>query len=317
MKRPSGTAVLVVVLWLLLLGTGLFAVLRVSGLEEDSGRFFALVTLTPVVLLPAYLVLAGGLVLRRWVLTGLALLVVGAHIAWTAPDLRWWRVEQPRTEGEPFTVVAANVRHDNRRIADAAGALRRLDADVLVVTELDPDVAEALRDTRPHVVADVRVGAFGSGVYSRFPLVDERTFELDGYPALRVDVAAPGGAVTVVAVHTLQPLADVDVLRRQLRALDRLQVSIRREGREVVLAGDFNATAQHRGFRRLLDHGLRDAHRERGRGWVRTWPADRWHPPFAALDHVLVSDGIAVEGVGSAPIPGSDHRAVTARLALP
>jgi len=131
-----------------------------------------------------------------------------------------------------------------------------------------------------------------------------------------VEVAAPGGPITLVAVHTLQPLADVDVLRRQLRALDELRAALRRDDRQMVLAGDFNATSQHRGFRRLLDHGLRDAHRERGRGRVRTWPDDRWYPPFAALDHVLVSGGIAVEDAGTAGIPGSDHRAVTATLSV-
>jgi endonuclease/exonuclease/phosphatase (EEP) superfamily protein YafD len=315
-KRPSGTAVSIVVLWLLLLATGLFAALRAIGLEDDSGRFFALVTLTPVLLLPAYVVVVGGLVMRRWLLVAAALLVVGAHVAWTAPDLRWWRIDQPRTEGDAFTVAAANVRFDNDRVDDVTGALRSMDADVLVVTELGPRLADALQGERPHVAADPRPGAFGSGVYSRFPLSGERRFDLEGFPALQVDVAAPGGTLTLVAVHTLQPLSDIDVLRRQLRALDRLRASLRREGRQVVLAGDFNATAQHRGFRRLLDHGLRDAHRERGRGRVRTWPADRWHPPFAALDHVLVSGGIAVEDAGTVGIPGSDHRAVTATLTL-
>ena len=316
MKRPSGTAVLVVVLWLLLAATAGFAALRAIGLEEDSGRFFALVTLTPILLLPAYVVLVAGAVLRRWIVVAIALLVVGAHLAWTAPDLRWWRLDQPRTEGEAFTLAAANVRYDNARSEDAVAALRELDADVLVVTELSQAWADALAGERPHVAADPRPGTFGSGVYSRFPIGDVRRFELVGHPALQVELDAPGGPVTLVAVHTLQPLSDVEVLRRQLRELDELRASLRRDGRQVVFAGDFNATSQHRGFRRLLDHGLRDAHRERGRGRVRTWPEDRWHPPFAALDHVLVSGGIAVEDAGTARIPGSDHRAVTATLSV-
>lgn len=316
MKRPSGTAVLVVVLWLVLAATAGFAALRAIGLEEDSGRFFALVTLTPIVLLPAYVVLVAGALFRRWIVVAIALLVVGAHLAWTAPDLRWWRLDQPRTEGEAFTLAAANVRHDNDRSDDAVASLRALDADVLVVTELSPAVADALAGERPHVAADPRSGAFGSGVYSRFPIGGVRRFELVGHPALQVELDAPGGPVTLVAVHTLQPLSGVEVLRRQLRQLDELRASLRRDGRQIVFAGDFNATSQHRGFRRLLDHGLRDAHRERGRGRVRTWPADRWHPPFAALDHVLVSGGIAVEDAGTAGIPGSDHRAVTAKLSV-
>lgn len=315
-KRPDGTAVAVVVLWLVLAATGGFAALRAIGFEEDNGRFFALVALTPVLLLPAYVVLVAGTVLRRWVVVSIALIVVGAHVAWTAPDLRWWRFDQPRTEGGAFTVAAANVRFDNERSDDLVASLRELDADVLVLTELTPALAGALVGDRPHVAADPRPDSSGSGVYSRIPLGEVRTFDLVGRPALQVELRASGGPVTLVAVHTLGPRSDVDVLRRQLRELDDLRTSLRREGRHVVFAGDFNATSQHLGFRRLLDNGLRDAHRERGRGWVRTWPVGRWHPPYAALDHVLVSGGIAVEDAGTAEIPGSDHRAVTARLSV-
>ena len=108
-KRPSGTAVLVVVLWLVLATTAGFAALRAIGLEEDSGRFFALVTLTPILLLPAYVVLVAGALLRRWIVVAIALLVVGAHLAWTAPDLRWWRLDQPRTEGEAEVILGVEL----------------------------------------------------------------------------------------------------------------------------------------------------------------------------------------------------------------
>ncbi|HEV3402239.1 MAG TPA: hypothetical protein VG078_10505, partial [Acidimicrobiales bacterium] len=73
----------------------------------------------------------------------------------------------------------------------------------------------------------------------------------------------------------------------------------------------------HRGFCRLLDAGLHDAHAERRRWFVATWPIDmRPLPPLSHIDHVLVSDQVAVldvwEGVGR----GSDHRPVVADLAV-
>ena len=165
----------------------------------------------------------------------------------------------------------------------------------------------------PHRVEDARDGFFGSAIYSRLPVDDEVLLDIDGFPAVQAGVRTPGGTVTVTAVHTLQPLAGLDVLRRQLATLGRLADDV--EGPHV-LAVDFNATRQHRPLRDLLDHGLRDAHMDRGRGLARTSPADRPFQPFALLDHVLVSDGLVVRAAGEAVIPGSDHRAVTATIAL-
>jgi endonuclease/exonuclease/phosphatase (EEP) superfamily protein YafD len=118
----------------------------------------------------------------------------------------------------------------------------------------------------------------------------------------------------LIVVHTLQPLANLDVLRSQLRELKSLAARTRGP---LVLAGDFNATRQHRPFRQLLDGPLRDAHLARGRGFARSWPADRALPPFALLDHVVVSPHFTVLDAFEADIPGSDHRAVGARLELP
>ena len=46
------------------------------------------------------------------------------------------------------------------------------------------------------------------------------------------------------------------------------------DGIPLVLAGDFNASADHPGYRQVAD-GLVDAHRAVGAGWVRTWPLGR------------------------------------------
>ena len=83
------------------------------------------------------------------------------------------------------------------------------------------------------------------------------------------------------------------------------------------MAGDLNADRDHAAFRDLLATGLRDAHDERGRGLARTWP-ERF--PLLHLDHVLVRDGagagIAVLDVREVEVPGSDHLAVVADLAV-
>jgi len=82
-----------------------------------------------------------------------------------------------------------------------------------------------------------------------------------------------------------------------------------------VLAGDFNASWGHPGYRAIAQT-MTDAHRAAGQGWVRTWPAGRrLIRPFVQLDHVLTR-GLGVVDAGVVRVPKTDHAAVWARLAL-
>lgn len=77
---------------------------------------------------------------------------------------------------------------------------------------------------------------------------------------------------------------------------------------------DFNATLDHRHLRGVLDRGWRDAAGEVGEGLRPTWPVGR--RVGLHIDHVLVSADFAVGRVSIHEIPGTDHRAVVADLAL-
>ena len=83
-----------------------------------------------------------------------------------------------------------------------------------------------------------------------------------------------------------------------------------------MIAGDFNATLDHRALRGVLDRGWQDAAAETGEGLRPTWPVGR-RVLGLAIDHVLASDELAVGPVSIHEVRGSDHRAVVARLALP
>jgi endonuclease/exonuclease/phosphatase (EEP) superfamily protein YafD len=247
-----------------------------------------------------------------------SLLVVVLQVTWAAPRLRWWAHTQPAAAGSAVELVAANLLYDNGRIDEAASRILALDADVLVLTEYDQAAQTAftrsgVASDYPHRVELPRPGAFGSAVYSRFPITRTDTVDLAGTPTIDVDLALPDGRVRLVAVHTLQPLAGLGTLRAQHRILAGL---VQAAGGPTILAGDFNATIDHGPFRAVLEHGLRDTHLERGAGRTTTWPVGEAVPAFTQLDHILVSDTIAVLAAGDRTVPGSDHRAVTARLAL-
>lgn len=81
----------------------------------------------------------------------------------------------------------------------------------------------------------------------------------------------------------------------------------------MVLAGDFNSSWGHPGFRGVVET-MTDAHRAADQGWVRTWPQGRrLIRPFVQLDHVLVR-GLSVVDAGVVHLPNTDHAAIWARL---
>jgi endonuclease/exonuclease/phosphatase family metal-dependent hydrolase len=81
------------------------------------------------------------------------------------------------------------------------------------------------------------------------------------------------------------------------------------------VVGDFNLSPDSPAFGRLLGQsGLRDA--LAGPRWQPTWLTGFW-PLALRIDHILLSNGVCVEGSSVAESIGSDHRPVTARLRLP
>ena len=227
---------------------------------------------------------------------------------------------------EDFVVMSSNLHFGGADAAVLTERARALDVDVLVLLEETPDAldrqrAAGLETLLPFVVGHPRPGANGTIIRSRFPLTEVSTPTFPGevyqsQPVARVDLpgssSAPAGrVVTVRAVHPMSPkIPNVGFWRSSLDGLARWAHS-QPDGIPLVLAGDFNSSADHPGYRQVAQ-GLIDAHRAVGAGWVRTWPEDhRWLLPFVQIDHVLAR-GLTVTGAGSEVIPGTDHAMVWA-----
>jgi endonuclease/exonuclease/phosphatase (EEP) superfamily protein YafD len=315
--RPGRRTVLAWVLvapWLLWLAGRLLGV-------EPGGRLTALVALTPLAALTAPLPVLAALLLRRRraALAGLAVLAGFALVV--VPRM----LPGPRAgvvDGVALRVMTANV-YEGRGDPRAIVALVRSEGvDVLSLQELTPEEAAALdraglRRLLPYRDLDARGGAGGSGLFARRPLkaVDaSRDVALNGQPRARM--AVPGTPVLELqAVHPPPPLGRKPVWRRMLRALPRPD-----RGAPVlrILAGDVNATLDHRELRALLgDGGYVDAGDATGHGLRMTWPANRRYPAVIAIDHVLVDPRVAVRSLETYKIAGSDHRAVVVAVSLP
>ena len=73
-------------------------------------------------------------------------------------------------------------------------------------------------------------------------------------------------------------------------------------------------------MRTLADRGYRDVGRARERGLAAHLAGRRQvrraRVPLAQIDHVLVGERLAALGMTTLAVPGSDHRAVVATVAL-
>lgn len=223
-----------------------------------------------------------------------------------------------------YRIVTANLLRGNPRVAELGRQLIADAADVVVLQELSDEHVADLSDcgllaAYPHHLLDPTDDFHGSAVLSRWPLSHQSVLDVLGFGMAAADVHAPGGVMNVVSVHVVNPANDfrITTWREQLNWL--AAYSTERAG-PVVLAGDFNATLDHRPLRMLLDAGLIDAHDQVGVGLGLTWPQRHWgtgrglYFPVMRLDHVLVTAALTVRSVRTAPSAGSDHRRVIAEI---
>lgn len=251
----------------------------------------------------------------RWALAAAAALVI-THMALLAPRFLPDRQQVPAHAVE-LRVATINTDGGGADARALVKLVRTERIDVLAVQQMPSGGVEALDRAGlgallPHQELHPE---YDSSIYSRHPLTRAGTTRADtAWPQTVAGVTVGGRSVRFVAVHTYYPLGSPKRWTRDLTALTSIA---RHSGPDSVFLGDFNASLDHAPMRDLLAAGLTDTHAELGHGWVRTWPVGHaLVPPVVQLDHVLHGPGLAGVSVSERTVPGTDHRAVVAVLAL-
>ena len=222
-----------------------------------------------------------------------------------------------------LTVLSSNLRLGLGNTTEVTGVALRSRADVVVLEEVTPAALSTLGDLRaalPFTAGSSFYGARGTMVFSRYPLADVSQLKVfQGTWVMQVEAPKP---FWLVAVHTAQPQGSIELWRSDHRSLLWNTTLATRKG-PVVMAGDFNATLDHRPMRDLMGLGLSDAARQSNAGWQPTWPSEDnadHELPFGlgvmAIDHVLVSKQFSAISTHTYVVANSDHRALLARLAV-
>ncbi len=300
---------------------------RLAGGQPPT-RITQLAALAPVATVPATAAVIIAATAAPWLAV---LLAIPAVILWSwqLPPLRRTSRQgaagPARESGSAPAMVRLRLFNVNAQggAADTAAILRVLkshDVDVLAVEELTPHMvgrldAAGLAQVLPFSHLDPRPGSRGTGLWARWPLTPLPPVAglRAAIPRARID--PPGGRpVTLTAVHPVAPMrGHAGIWQRELALIGQAVAAV--DGPQVV-AGDFNASRDHRPFRDLLAAGFRDcADVSQSRSWPGfTWPASGRALPVMRLDHVLVSRTATVRTTRTVRVPHTDHHGVLAAI---
>jgi endonuclease/exonuclease/phosphatase (EEP) superfamily protein YafD len=221
----------------------------------------------------------------------------------------------------PMRVLTLNIKGGRADPGAVLDCLRQHRVDILAVQEMTAEWLLAVQQAGvtgllPFGHADPRPGSAGAGLWARWPLTPLTPVPgtKNATPRARVEPAA-GQPVTVTIVHPAAPVNRQE--RRWQQDLETVAAALAASTGPHLVAGDFNASRDHRVFRDILRAGFVDcADAARQRHWPGfTWPADRRYPPLMRLDHVLGSrPGCLVHQARTMRVAGTDHRGVLAVL---
>lgn len=220
----------------------------------------------------------------------------------------------PGPEGSDLVRVAQmNVFQPNDDHAEVLAAAIATQADVISFQEVSPEWARVLLDglsTRyPYHQLVPGNNCYGIALFSRLPFQRVEVLPLLRRPMLCAEVATPAGPVRLLSVHATSPgsFAHFQERNAQLRALARL---VNERPMPLVLFGDLNTVSWDRA---LVELCRKTGLREHPGNTNATWPSLAGFA-LIPLDHILVTEELAVSGLNIFTISGSDHRGVTATI---
>ena len=218
-------------------------------------------------------------------------------------------------------IMTLNLLKGNQHHDEVVAYITDIDPDIFIAIESDQEWTEGLKPIQQayphrHIIDDR--GTSSIAVYSRIPVNSMNVYHStrQRLPSLDFTVTIEQQPVRIFATHPFIPLAQ-ETARMRNSQLDEIETMLKEPGSRILL-GDFNCVPWSPHLTDVLrttnltpagyGRGLRPTWYRRARAYGplrQTWL-------FALkLDHVLLSDDLAVVDHRIGPCLGSDHRPVT------
>lgn len=216
-------------------------------------------------------------------------------------------------------LLISNVWIKNRTVEPYLNLVRTADPDVVLVIEPDAwwqERLEPLRAQYPTAIEIPHDNAFGINLYSRIPLetTTVQYLETANIPLIYTELLLTGGdRVAFYGLHT-RPMHPAIHVPFEERALLQVARQARTSPHPVIVAGDFNYVPWSYTLQRFQElSGLNDP--RVGHGFYPTYHAR--HPLLGfPIDHVYVSNQLALARMERLPAYGSDHFALLVTLSV-
>ena len=228
---------------------------RLLGLDRSSSSMYAAQSVGLWLFLPVYVVVVVAAITRHRLLLAGAVVVCLVHAALIWPEVSGGNPAASDAATQSVTVATANLRAENTDPEATATAIAGIDADILFLVELTPEMLSTLEqhgalDRYDESVSNPQPGTAGAAIFSRFP------FEWSGIEQIAdrwwptAVVLIDDTEVELLSVHTTQPLAGLPKLNHELAGV---RVWARDADVAAIYAGDFNAGPSNSDFGALLD----------------------------------------------------------------
>lgn len=217
-----------------------------------------------------------------------------------------------------FTLLTLNVLQKNRDYARTIDLIRRVDPDIVLLTETDQawtDAVARVLEDYPGQIQRPLDNTYGILFASKLPMFDAAIQDMaqEDTPSVIATLRAGNHSFLMIGLHPRPPKPNQDTEERDAEIV----VAARRSaevGLPVLAIGDFNDVAWSDTTRLFKDLGSFLDPRI-GRGSYATFPADYVWLGWP-LDHLFVTEEFLLDEMRVGEPVGSDHRPVIARLCL-
>jgi len=250
--------------------------------------------------------------LWRW-----AIVVLPFVILTSLPVIDHWEgTVAANPSAAQLSIMNVNVNAGNSNYRAFLDHVEQESPDILAIIEFTPEwqrAIEILYGEYPYRIEEPRLGNFGIALFSRVPLADGESFELENSMAISARVDLAGQTLRVLAVHLRPPLSGQwSGIRSQ--QLEELGARLMTRSEAIVVTGDFNITPYSPLFSGWLRRN-RLRHATRPNQSTVSWPTG--FPLLGIfIDHCVVNENLTINELSRGPAFGSDHYPLTARVSF-